>query len=73
MGDLNAVSKAYGKDAQELAQKSKYRNPDEIENPKDEFRKLVPKHQQLDGCGELLNITVRRSRQSSVARATCPD
>jgi len=24
-------------------------------------------------CGTLLNITVRQSRQSGVARATCPD
>ena len=49
-GDLNAVSCAYGKDITGLAKKSKYRNPDLIENPKDELLKIFPKHQQLDGA-----------------------
>lgn len=49
-GDLNAVSLAYGKDVRALKLKSKFRNPDNIGNPKDELRKLFPKHQQLDGA-----------------------
>ena len=49
-GDLNAVSLAYGKDVRPLALKSKYREPDRIGNPKEELRKLFPKHQQLDGA-----------------------
>ena len=30
-------------------------------------------HNETSMCSEFLNITVRRSRQSGVARATCPD
>ena len=49
-GDLKAVSLAYGQDVSALAAKSKFRDPDEIGNPKEELRKLFPKHQQLDGA-----------------------
>ena len=49
-GDLNAVSNAYGKDIRELAAKKKYREPDQIGNPKEELLKLFPKHQQVDGA-----------------------
>ena len=36
-------------------------------------RKLKALHFDKDGFVLLLNITVRQSRQSGVARATCPD
>lgn len=49
-GDLKAVSEAYGKDVTGQALRSKYRDPDNIQNPKEELRKLFPKHQQLDGA-----------------------
>lgn len=49
-GDLNAVSNAYKKDVRYLASKKKYRTPDQMVNPKEELRKLFPKHQQLDGA-----------------------
>jgi hypothetical protein len=49
-GDLNAVSKAYGKDLTRLSRKSKYRNPDHIGNPKSELKKLLPEHQQILGA-----------------------
>lgn len=49
-GDLKAVSKAYGSDINRLSGKRKYRNPDAIGNPKEELRKLFPKHQQIDGA-----------------------
>ena len=52
-GDLAAVSKAYGKDINELSQKSKYRHPDAIGNPKEELKKIFPKHQQLDGARKI--------------------
>lgn len=58
-GDLQAVSKAYGKDLTLLAKKSKYRSPDDIGNPKEELRKLLPLHQQLSGArkiGPLMKI-----------------
>ena len=52
-GDLSAVSKAYGKDITGLSRKQKYRVPDCLNNPKEELRKLFPKHQQLDGARKI--------------------
>lgn len=49
-GDLKAVSLAYGRDVCALAAKGKFREPDQIVNPKEELRKLFPEHQQLDGA-----------------------
>ena len=58
-GDLQAVSEAYGKDLSSLARKRKYRIPDNIGNPKEELKRLLPLHQQLSGArkiGALMNI-----------------
>nr|WP_106790324.1 DUF4276 family protein [Massilistercora timonensis] len=52
-GDLMAVSKAYGKNVQGLARKSRYRIPDKINNPKKELKALFPKHQQLSGARKI--------------------
>lgn len=52
-GDLRAVSKAYGKDVQRLSRKSRYRIPDAIEHPKEELKKIYPKHQQLSGARKI--------------------
>lgn len=49
-GDLDAVSKAYGKDLTSLKNKKKYRNPDQIENPKQELKKLIPQMGQIEGA-----------------------
>lgn len=49
-GDLKAVSMAYGKELTSLSNKSKYRNPDQIENAKEELRKLIPEHEQIAGA-----------------------
>ncbi len=63
-GDLQAVSRAYHKDVTALREKSKYRNPDAIGNPKEELRKLFPGHQQIDGARRIaahMNIENNRS------------
>ena len=49
-GDLEAVSKAYDKDFTSLKNKKKYRNPDQIENPKQELKKLIPQMGQIEGA-----------------------
>lgn len=49
-GDLAAVGKAYGKDLASLANKSQYRTPDAIRNPKELIRRLIPEHQQIAGA-----------------------
>ena len=53
LGDLKAVSQAYGVDVSGLLRKSMFRNPDAIGNPKEEIRKLFPRHQQLDGARKI--------------------
>jgi len=52
-GDLQAVSRAYGKDYTPLAMKSKYRNPDKLGNAKEELRKLVPTYQPIGGARQI--------------------
>lgn len=65
-GDLEAVSKAYGKNAKDLSLKSKYRNPDKIENPKRELQKLFPNHQQLDGARRIaVHMDLKNNLSSS--------
>lgn len=50
-GDLNALAEAYRKPKlRELANKRKYRVPDAIPTPKEELRKLLPGHQQIEGA-----------------------
>ncbi len=49
-GDLHAISKAYNKDLTGLANKALYRNPDCIQNPKQELKKFLPQHQQISGA-----------------------
>ena len=52
-GDLKAVSSAYGKDISQFAMKSKYREPDGIVNAKEEFRKLIPTYQPIEGAKKI--------------------
>ncbi|MGN0740819.1 MAG: DUF4276 family protein [Treponema sp.] len=52
-GDLQAVSKAYNKDLTKIAQKSQYKIPDKIVNPKNELLKYLPEHQQILGAEKI--------------------
>ena len=49
-GDLDAVSAAFNKDLSSYKKKKKYRNPDEIVNPKEKLKKLIPELQQQSGA-----------------------
>ena len=49
-GDLNAVSKAYGVELRHLSAKRKYRNPDNIDHPKQELKRCLPQMSQIDGA-----------------------
>lgn len=65
-GDLPAVSKAYEHDVAKLSQKAKYRNPDAIGNPKEELKKLFPKHQQLSGARKIaVHMDVTKNTSTS--------
>lgn len=64
-GDLKAVSKAYGVDLEPLALKRKYRDPDKIESPKQELKKLVPSLEQISGArriSPLINLEHNTSK-----------
>ena len=65
-GDLEAVSKAYGKDLTKYANKSKYRITDEIVNPKQELRALIPEHEQLSGADKIgQNMDIENNKSHS--------
>ena len=65
-GDLKAVSQAYGVHLEALAKKRKYRVPDFIGNPKEELRKLIPKHQQLSGARKIaVHMDIEKNTSSS--------
>lgn len=63
-GDLKAVSLAYGKDYTYLENKSRYRVPDNLTDPKAEIYKLCKGHQQIAGArliGSHMEIDDNRS------------
>ena len=49
-GDLDAVSAAFNKDLSSYKKKKKYRKPDEIVDPKEKLKKLIPELQQQSGA-----------------------
>ena len=50
LSDLHAVSRAYDKpNLVRQASKARYRNPDGMEAPSRELRRLVPEYQKIDG------------------------
>ena len=50
LGDLAAISYAYGKNFVRLRNKRKFRTPDNLANAKQELRKIVPIYQPIDGA-----------------------
>ena len=54
-GDLEAVGQAFDKDISAFSEKSKYRVPDDIENPKSEIKKIVKGLQQISGAKAIAN------------------
>lgn len=50
-GDMNALALAYGKPKlRQISAQRKYRTPDQIPSPKDDLRKLIPEHRQIEGA-----------------------
>jgi len=50
-GDTNALALAYNRPKlRQLSAQRRYRIPDQIPSPKDDLRKLVPEHQQIEGA-----------------------
>ena len=65
-GDLDAVSKAYGKNLSAIKKKRAYRNPDSIVGPKRELKKILPEHQQISGAQRIAEyVDVNRNTSPS--------
>jgi hypothetical protein len=65
LADLHATGKAYGISLAHLQDKKKFRNPDDLGNPVQELRRLVPDYEKIDGSrriGLLLDLENSRSR-----------
>lgn len=68
-GDLRAVGLAYNMDLKRLSGKRKYRDPDAIENPKTEIKKIVKELQQIEGARKIskyMNIQANSSHSFKV-------
>lgn len=68
-GDLKAIEQAYEKDLSKISRKSKFRNPDNLANAKEELQKLIPYHQQISGArliGNHFNIEQNSSYSFNV-------
>ena len=69
LGDLTAIEKAFGIDLSKKRNKAIYRNPDNIQNAKQELRKLVPLYQQISGSKKIaveMSLSVNKSRSFQV-------
>ena len=65
-GDLVAVGEAYDMNLVRFTRKAKYRNPDMIQHPKEELKKIVPKLQQINGAQKIgANIVIERNTSKS--------
>lgn len=68
-GDLDAVEAAYDLNLNAVRNKAKYRVPDAIVSPKQELKKIIPQHQQIDGAKRIakyMDISRNTSRSFQV-------
>lgn len=68
-GDLAAVSAAYGKDLTKFSKNKKYRIPDNIANPKQELKRLLPQMGQIEGAKRIaahMNLQANTSHSFNV-------
>lgn len=65
LGDLEAVSNAYGIDSIKRQQNSrKFREPDHLGNPKEELKRLVKAYQQISGARNIALLMKPESNYS---------
>ena len=68
LADMEALGRAYAKDLAHYQTRKKFRNPDELGNPVEELKRLIPEYQKIDGSrriGSFLDIRNARSRSFS--------
>jgi hypothetical protein len=69
LGDLAAIDQVYGKRIAKYQDKSKYRDPDRLNNAYDEMKKIIPEYQRILGSRELglrLSLDSNRSKSFNV-------
>lgn len=64
LGDLAAVGEAFGKNLAKHQQNRKFREPDELNNAKQELKKLVPEYQEISGSRRIAPLLLRQSNAS---------
>ncbi|MDR1797236.1 MAG: DUF4276 family protein [Clostridiales Family XIII bacterium] len=66
LGDFEAVEEAYGIDLSKVKNKKKYRNPDMVENAKEELKKIVHSYQPYSGSGKIAqHMDIERNKAHS--------
>jgi hypothetical protein len=69
LGDMRAVEKAFNIDLKHYKNKALFRNPDSIQDAKQELKKLAPKYQQVSGSqsiSKFMDIENNRSHSFNV-------
>lgn len=64
LGDLAAVGEAFGKNLARHQQRQKFRQPDTLNNAKQELKKLVPEYQEISGSRKIAPLLLRQSNAS---------
>lgn len=69
LGDSNALAVAFGRETlRALPKKAKFRNPDAVQRPSDELKRLVPEFQKISGAqamGRTMNVKSSENRSPS--------
>ena len=64
LGNLAAVSRAFGGNLHAQQQGKKFRQPDNLNNAKQELKKLVPEYQEIAGSRAIAPLLMQRSNMS---------
>lgn len=64
LGNLAAVSRAFGRNLHAQQQGKKFRQPDNLNNAKQELKKLVPEYQEIAGSRAIAPLLLRQKNMS---------
>lgn len=71
LADLAATGLAYSKSLSQLQSQQKYRNPDQLGNPVQELRRIVPEYQKIDGARRIeVYMDIQNQRSQSFYHLT---
>lgn len=64
LGDLSAVGRAFGKNLAKFQKNRKFRQPDNLNNAKQELKKLVPEYQEISGSRRIAPLLLQQDNTS---------